>query len=371
MKNIFLFFIFLFISSASVAGEITVPIEYSKEQLQQIFDSPYFKGIQNSINGVLEKQPEEKKKVISDMEVAFRWGSDWGGLNAFLERHKIVAPIYAAIDSDQQFQTERYVPPRLKNKKEDVVLDAHWLKINNRAVSDAMIAAFPERFVALNKALPGFLVWLFEGFWSVPWVVVDKPFTEEFCKNSHVYKVRQQIAACQTPQMIKVQKSFYNGTTQDPQKRASIFFHELIRYKVMLLAQVSYTGQAEQDALTARLSHALLDPQVEPTEFYKILGQAQLIPSGDILESLRQYELSLLINQKMVLIRGLIKFNSECAKYGHRIDNLFLPMVDKVIQNITECRRYLREDDDDLCETKTLAFHVADYGQRCSKPPPK
>ena len=365
----------IFLAQLSFAGQTTtVTVNYTPEELKTIFASRPFLDILKEIQTQIDAIPEKEKIPVTDTELAFRWGTDWTGLPDYLESHKMMKPLYAAMNSPKQFLIDRFVPPRLKNKsKTPMAMEPGWEVIDFDSIrADILQGTQGHRIAGLNAKLQGFIGWLFDSVFNVPWVSVTKKFTEDFCKNSQIYKVGQKIVACQTNEVVKIQKSFIDETKNNISKRADIYLHEMIRFKVMLLAKRTSMSQSEQDALTARISFEMLDPNVSAEAFLQKLKEVQLLTSNENLDGLREYELMLTMERKLYLLTHMIAFNSNCSMHGYKLDDDFYPIVTKVVENLAECRRYLKpEMDEMLCEPNTLAFHILDYRNRCKNPLPQ
>ena len=372
MKKIIV--VLFFSASLSAWGQKTSTYthHYTPEEVKEIFADPKFIEISKNLEDKLAAFPEDKKKLVLDIEIAFRWGTDWPALNLHLESHQRMKPLYAAMNHPKQYLLERFNARPLDKSKVNIPMENGWIKIEEKDLQNQIIVNQLDRLSQVNKALPGFTGWIVEASFRLPWIIVDKPFTEEFCKNSHVYNVKQTVVACQTPDAIKFQKTWYDETASDLKKRTDVFVHELFRYKVMLLAKNRELDQKQQDALTARLSQAFLNPKVEPSAFYEMIQSALLVPDTTNLNQLRQLELVYKMDLHAYMLEQTIAFNANCGTHGYKFDHLFYPYVDKILEQISECRRYLKPDDDDiLCSTKMLAFHILDYTKRCYKPLPE
>lgn len=352
---------------------MTISKEYSKEELQIIFSSSDFLAIQKKIEEKIDATPEKDKAFVTDTELVFTWGTDWPELFKDLEAHQSMKPMWAAMNSKQQFLKSRYVPKRRAEKlKNPPTLEPAWQKMEFNTIAESVVKAPRSRIGKLGSLLPGFTAWLFEGAYLTPWIITDKPFTEEFCKNQHVYTVEQKIVACQDKNFVKFQKSFIEETKDNLKVRSEVFLHELIRFRVMLLAQISSLSQAQQDSLTARLTFALLDESVSSESIFKMLLDAHLLIDNDSLVGLRFYEQLLALDKQMALLTEMIKFNSRCDGSSYNYDHVFYPAVDSGIDIVTQCRRYVKPDDDPApCSSKVLAFHIWDYERRCKKPLPR
>jgi hypothetical protein len=367
----------LFVSSisAKAANSITQSHVYSREELEKVFATPVFQATLQEIDQKLAALPQWKTQFIGDTELAFSWGADWRGLAEELRSQAEFRDLMDAIRAmtPGQIMPERYTPMRLKLAKSAAenkpLAPGDSLLTVDQLTSSLLSTPYAKRLVALNSALPGFIGWLYEGAFQTRWILTDEVPREPFCLNNQPYRLEQKIIACQKIDGVRFERAWYQAMEKNLPQRASVIIHELVRYKVMALASYTTLNQQEQDALTARITVALLDETISPENFYRTLEKANLLVDPVNLLGLRIYEVAYSMNMKAFLLENVIKFNSRCENLPQNLDRYFQPLIDRVYEYIGYCRRYARpEEAPEFCETKTLAFHLKDHRERCTRP---
>ena len=127
----------LFLLSFKSWGQqnITISHQYTAEEQSAVFSSVPFQEILRNLEAKLDAFPEDKKKTITDSEIAFRWGTDWPALMTMIEQHQMTKPLYAMSKSPKQYLLERFIARPFDKSKLDIPLETGTIRIPVKAVS--------------------------------------------------------------------------------------------------------------------------------------------------------------------------------------------------------------------------------------------
>jgi len=336
---------------------------YSPEELKALFTSPEFQTLYSEIRTQLAAFPDSEKRKITDTEIAFTWGSDWFELGAHLRTNEKIEALMK-ISNEDFVISERYVPSYIKNRKK-ISLAPEWTALPWQKITALIGQIHSLRIMDINKAIPGFALWLLDGNSAVPWVLTDEPLNQKYCQNAQVFQIRQTTVACQSPEIVKIQRSWFQSAL--PKDIADVFVHELVRYRANLLAQETQVAQETQDAITAQITESILNPSVSPEDLYSQLERTNLLIESARIPELRIYEIVLTMKKKMSVLVEMIRFNMLCDQ-NPRIDKKVFELLQReALRQISNCHRYQTpEYDKAVCEIKTLAFHIWDHRARCA-----
>ncbi len=252
--------------------------------------------------------------------------------------------------------------------------------VPTEALTDLVANEYGERLKSLNRDLPGFNKWLKTGF-EVTWFADLKPFAEDFCKNASVYKVTQQVVACQTLTSVKMQKSWIKtfyisgtswGTVTEEEgvlgtpTSTSIIVHELVRFHVIRLAKERNLSRLDQDDIVSRVTYGILNSSVSSNDVYSLLVQTGLLPDSNQIESERQKELVRLQQEMKSSLMAASDVVQECKNRGIELNGFELALKRYVQEGELCNQESLQSEERSLCATDSNVRTLKDqHGKYC------